>query len=201
MNETSKAMRRRFSEDARTGTTTWADRFAGQGIDIGCGNDPVRVTPTPIMIDNQPAAHISLVCDATKLAKHYPPGTFDWLHASQCLEHVPAPVETLCDQWLPLLKPAGRAIITVPSWELYERMVWPSRWNPDHKSTWSLWQRGSPAPVHIYVPDLIDYLRRLGWRGTTAALVDTNYNYARTDDQTFDESASVEAFIEIIVQR
>ena len=40
-----------------------------------------------------------------------------------------------------------------------------------------------------------------GWPGTTATLIDTNYNYQRTDDQTFIESDGVEAFIELIVQK
>lgn len=184
-------MRRRWAADA-AGTFRWRALFCGRGVDIGAGDDPVPL-PECQPFDREHG-------DANHILNTLSPASFDWLHSSQCLEHVNDP-QAVFRQWVQLVKPGGHIIITVPSWELYEGMRWPSRWNPEHKSTWSLWQKGSPARWHVHVPTWLDSLRAEG-RVLRCALVDTNYDYtvAGVIDQTFDPVAAVEAFIEVVIQ-
>jgi SAM-dependent methyltransferase len=169
----------------------WRDIFRGRGVDVGCGPDQLPF-PGCEPFDKEQG-------DANHLSRHLRHNTFDYLHSSQSLEHMLDPAAALAD-WLKVLKRGGHAVVTVPSWELYEGMVWPSRYNPDHKSTFSMSVRGSPAPAHACLP---------GWLGRFHAevllcrLVDTNYEYAVgvTRDQTWDESDGVEAFIEFVLRR
>ena len=117
------------------------------------------------------------------------------------VEHLSDPLAAVKD-WHKLLREDGYLIMTVPSWELYEGMVWPSRWNREHKSTWSLWQKGSPAQIHIFVPQFLIELKPL-YSYLRADLIDTNYDYsvAATRDQTVHEELGVEAFIEIVLRK
>jgi hypothetical protein len=111
------------------------------------------------------------------------------------------PLETAKD-WLQLINPGGHLVVTVPDWCLYEGMVWPSRYNPDHKSSWSMWIKDSPAPIHILVPDFCKSLGNLA-RTRLCRLVDSNYDYkvGTRLDQTWPEDAGVEAFCEFVLQK
>lgn len=192
MNETSKAMRRRYIEDA-LGIFPWMKIFRGKGIDVGCG-------PDKIPFDACRGFDLS-DGDANHLSNYFSDGEFDYLHASQCLEHMDDPKAALQD-WSKIVKPKGYIIFTVPDWVLYERMKFPSHWNPDHKSSWSLHYPRSNAPIHIHVPTMIrealpkaEVLRE--------CLIDSNYDYAlihKDVDQTFNENDGVEAFIEVVLQ-
>ena len=190
--ETSKAMRRRWREDA-TGAIPWRSFFGGRGIDVGCGPDKLPFAEC-IGFDQEDG-------DANGLSRYFAPGEFDYLHSSQSLEHMHNPRAAIRD-WLKVVKSGGYLIITVPSWELYEYMRWPSVYNPDHKSTWSMNLRGSPAGVnHVHVPT---YLADLSFatRMILARQLDVNYNYAigASVDQTWDEASGVEPWIEIVLQ-
>ena len=188
MKESSKAMERRFSSEKRH---LFFNIFQGEGIDIGSGDDLINV-PDVIGFDIEDG-------DANHLDCYFCKNTFDYIHASQCLEHMHDP-KTALESWLKVLKPKGFAIISVPSWELYEGMVWPSRFNPDHKSTWSLWQDGSPALHHIKLPE---WLANFDCEIIHCDLIDTNYNYkiGTSVDQTFPYENRVEAFIEFVLQK
>lgn len=202
MNESSKAYRRRRIEDLLCSMPfRWHDDKDHpssallsptlHGLDIGCGNDPY---PTATATFDTPDG------DANVLHNYFRPATFDWIHASQVLEHMTSPFALL--NWLKVLKPGGVAVITVPAWEVYERMIWPSRFNPDHKSSWSLWQKDSHAPCHVHVPSFVSNLP-----GTEVVLaprlVDNSFNYKLDPsiDQTFNEADGVEAFIEFAVRK
>lgn len=190
MNESSKAMRRRWVEDAQ-GIFPWRSLFKGRGIDVGCGQDKIPFDECE-PFDQEDG-------DANELSAYFPDNTFDYLHSSQSLEHMHDPRKALKD-WIKIVKPGGHLIVTIPSWELYEGMRWPSRWNPDHKATFSMSLRGSPAPIHILLPD---FLQELAARTVLCRLVDTNYDHSigSTKDQTWDESDSIEAFIEFVIQK
>lgn len=188
MNETSKAMRRRWQEDA-AGKFPWKSIFTGKGIDIGCGPDIVKV-PDVVGFDIEDG-------DANHLSTYFPEETFDFVHSSQSLEHMHDPRATLHD-WLKVVKTGGCIVCTIPSWELYEGMVWPSRYNGDHKATFSMSLRGSPAPLHFLVPE---FLKEFPVEVLLCRLVDTNYDYkvGTSRDQTYVESDNVEAFIEFVI--
>jgi SAM-dependent methyltransferase len=191
VNETSKAMRRRYIEDA-LGIFPWMKIFKGQGIDVGCGPDKL------------PFEHCvgfdKVDGDANTLASYFTGKQFDYLHASQTLEHMVDPKAAL-QNWAQVVRPRGYLIFTVPDWVLYEHMRFPSVWNPDHKSTWSMCYKKSNAPIHVHVPTMIrealpkaEVLREM--------LIDANYNYniGNKVDQTISETDGVEAFIEVVLR-
>lgn len=188
MKETSKAMRRRWADE----TFPWKLIFTGKGIDVGSGDDPIRDLDC-VPFDQKDG-------DANRLSSYFPPNHFNWLHSSQSLEHMVDPNLAIRD-WLKVVKPGGYLICTVPSWELYEGMIWPSRWNGDHKSTWSLWQKGSPAKIHVFVPEFLGSL--LPSTTMLIRLVDANYDYkvGTRIDQTYKFENGVEAFIEFVIQK
>lgn len=185
MKETTKATLRRNAEKF-----DWKSVFSGTGIDIGPGDDPHRLASVTFDKHDGDANFISLKFKKVQ---------FDWVHASQVLEHMVNPKAAILD-WFKIVKAGGYIVITVPSWELYEGMIWPSRFNPDHKSTWSLWQKGSPAPHHVYVPDFVSWIISLGHSVIRSKLIDTNYSYkvGTSKDQTL---STAEAFIEIVIRK
>lgn len=194
MNEASKAMRRRYMEE-KAGGFQWMRLFKGRGIDVGCGPDKIPFPKCePFDVEQG---------DANKLHEYFPENTFNYLHASQTLEHMVDPRVAL-ESWIKVVKPKGYLIISVPDYVLYEGGSWPSRYNPDHKSTWSMSLRGSKAgSKHVYIPDFfLDFFPTAEViRCETLA---TNYNYSMlfgSKDQTFHESRGVEAFIEFVLRK
>lgn len=193
MNEASKAMRRRFVEH-HSGGFQWLELFRGaRGIDVGCGDDMIPFTNCEPFDQAQG--------DANNLREYFADNTFAYLHASQCLEHMTDPKAAL-DSWISVVRPRGYLIISVPDFILYEGGRWPSIWNPDHKSTWSMTLKGSLAgDRHVFVPE---FLRHVDASVVRCEHVDTNYDYSKllsTEDQTFSESRGVEAFIEFVLRK
>lgn len=168
----------------------WKGILVGVGIDIGCGDDPLQV-PGCIHFDRKDG-------DANRLNELHPHGSFDYIHSSHSLEHMDTP--DVFWQWCRLLKPGGHAVVTVPSWELYEGMTWPSRFNGDHKSTWSLNLRGSPAPHHVHVPSWM--ANQLGFMEPIVCrqlAVDYDYKTGPWVDQSHRETC--EPWIEFVMRR
>lgn len=189
MNETSKAMRRRLVED-KLGIFNWGAIFKGEGIDVGCGPDKVWYKDC-IAFDLEHG-------DANVISKYFTK-QFDYLHASQCLEHMHNPFDAILE-WLKVVKSGGYAVVSVPDWSLYEGKVWPSRYNPDHKSTWSFTHETSPSKYHVNIHSFLDHVSPYAY-AKRAILVDNNYDYnlSPSVDQTFDETKGVECFIELVL--
>jgi SAM-dependent methyltransferase len=189
MNETSKAMRRRMIED-ELGIFNWSQIIKGKGIDVGCGPDKVW--------DDNCIAFDQEQGDANKISEYFS-DEFDYLHASQCLEHMHDPYAAMVE-WLKIVRSGGHAIISIPDWTLYEGRVWPSRYNPDHKSTWSFTFEQSPSKHHVNIYKFLEMLSPHCY-AKRVMLIDKNYNYSISPnvDQTFEESNGVEAFIEMVL--
>ncbi len=146
--EQSKAAKRRF------GIGAFHNRyFVGHGVDIGGGPDPLgQYTGIfPLMascrtwdLADGDAQYMAGVSD----------GQFDFVHASHCLEHM-VDVPVALSSWLRVVKPGGFLIITVPDEDLYELGNWPSRFNPDHKWTFTIMKERSWSPCSINVLDLL----------------------------------------------
>jgi SAM-dependent methyltransferase len=176
--ETGKARSRR----QREGYFDWI--FVGRGIDIGCGDDPV--TPDCVPWDREQG-------DAQELAG-VPPASFDWVYSSHCLEHLPDPWRAVA-RWWEVLRPGGRLLIVVPDEDLYEQGAWPSRYNPDHKRTFTIHKSWSWSPVSISLAELV------------ASLPGHQVRWLRTCDDGYDYSGGVwdrtggpgEAHIEALV--
>ena len=145
--EQSKAAKRRYYDG-----TFLARYFVGKGIDIGGKPDPLAqyVGIFPRMqsvrtwdLEDGDAQYMQGVAD----------NSFDFLHASHSLEHMRDVVETLTN-WVRIIKPGGFLVITVPDEDLYEQGQWPSRYNSDHKWTFTVCKTRSWSPCSINVIDL-----------------------------------------------
>jgi SAM-dependent methyltransferase len=101
----------------------------GRGIDVGCGPTRVREDAVPWDLSIDPSM------DAHQLA--FDDEAFDYVHSSHCIEHLGDPVRALREWWR-VLKTDGYLVVVAPDFGLYEQRQWPSRYNADHKTQWSL---------------------------------------------------------------
>ncbi len=135
MHETSKTVAL-WDDEVRT-------LFRGHGIDVGCGPDPLPWAD--IRFDQEQG-------DANRLTSHVV-GPLDFVYSAHCLEHMRDPVACLRD-WFSLVRPGGHMVLIVPDEDLYEQGVWPSRFNPDHKHTFTISKTRSWSPTSINLLDL-----------------------------------------------
>ena len=125
----------------------------GNGIDIGAGDDPL------IVEEGSVRAYDKLDGDAQYL-EGIADDSFGFVYSSHCLEHM-RDVPLALKNWIRVLKPGGALYVVVPDFELYEKGVWPSRFNPDHKATFSMLRpRSSNTKTHYYLPELVKWLDR-----------------------------------------
>ena len=75
----------------------------GDGIDIGCGPDPVFPEAIPFDLSQGDANHI----------RRYVDRRFDYVYASHCLERMIDPKAAISEWWT-LVKPGGVLFIIVP---------------------------------------------------------------------------------------
>jgi SAM-dependent methyltransferase len=115
----------------------------GRGIDVGCGPDPVKPDVRKFDVGDG---------DANEITK-YVREQFDYVYASHCLEHMYDPRKTILEWWK-LVRPGGHLFFMVPDEDLYEQGVFPSRFNPDHKATFTVSKDKSWSPVSVNVLDL-----------------------------------------------
>lgn len=188
-NETKKASNRRKN------TWLYNKVFSGYGIDIGCGKDILNKDnefPNIINVDAFDKEH----GDAQFINRYIHNKQYDFVHSSQCLEHMHDPFEAI-KNWYSIVKPLGYLVFSVPDEDLYEQGMFPSRWNNDHKWTFSISKKNSWSNKHINILDLIAILVNINI--IKLELIDTNYNYTITNvDQT---RGDAEAFIEVILQK
>jgi hypothetical protein len=78
-------------------------------------------------------------------------------------------------EWWKLVKPGGHLFIIVPDEDLYEQGVFPSRFNNDHKATFTIFKPRSWSPVSINVLDLVSTLPH----GTLVQVALQDWNYDR----------------------
>ena len=191
---TSISIQRRLF-DARF-ATRW---FAGIGLDIGGRTDSLahfaELFPRiqKIVIYDMPQGDAQLLDNVDN-------DSFDFVFASHCLEHVRDPYEAL-GNWIRVVKPPGHLIIDVPDEDLYEQRNWPSKFNPDHKTSWTIDKESSWSPVSVNVLDLVRAVRGRA-RPLKIELIDHGYRYTlqnRGFDQT--RTPTSEAAIEIVLQK
>ena len=137
--------------------------LTGKGIDIGCGPDPV--SPGVRRFDVEDG-------DANRITEHVKED-FDFVYASHCLEHMHEPRKAILEWWK-LVRVGGHLFFMVPDEDLYEQGVFPSRFNDDHKATFTLSKDKSWSPVSINVLDLANSLP--GGRLVKLALQDQGYD-------------------------
>jgi len=148
MKETSKALIRRL-HDVKFANTY----FVGNGVDIGAGEDPLSKYVQQFPLIKSVKAWDLQDGDA-QLMKEVSDDTYDFVNSSHCLEHLWDPYEAF-DNWIRICKPGGHIITTIPDEDLYEQGVWPSTFNGDHKTSWTILKGESWAPNSI---SLIEFL-------------------------------------------
>src|SRR5262249_15513208 len=101
--------------------------------------------------------------------------------------------------WFRILKPGGHLIVAVPDEDLYEQNTFPSIFNDDHKTSWTVLKEKSWSSGSV---NLLPLLQTLGAEADIRKIevVDATYRYDLTDvDQTFTSIA--EAAIEFIIRK
>ncbi len=133
MYETSKAVQRRLHD------SNFISRyFRGKGIDIGAGNDPLGQYIELFPLMESCLSYDKADGDAQEM-KGIPDGKYDFVHSSHCLEDLQSPIDALRN-WFRILKPGGHMVVTVPDEDMYEQGVWPSTFNSDHKSSFTIFR-------------------------------------------------------------
>ncbi len=135
----------------------------GEGIDIGCGTDPVFPHVMPFDLADG---------DANEILRHVQ-RQFDFVYASHCLEHMRDPRAAIA-QWWQLVRPGGVLFVIVPDEDLYEQGYWPSRFNRDHKWTFTIAKHASWSPVSVNLLELAKSLP--GGEVLDIRLFDTGYD-------------------------
>src|SRR4051812_22293266 len=101
MRETSKTLRLLSETELRA--------LSGRGLDIGCGDDPVRPDVERFDIEQGDANRItSFITDLE---------SFDYVFSSHCLEHMHDPRSAIAGWWA-LVKPGGTLMVIVPDEDL-----------------------------------------------------------------------------------
>lgn len=189
-NETSKALPRRLADPRFA--RSW---FVGNAIDIGSGHDSLasQLHVWPLLFSvyswDWPDG------DAQELPGLLPE-TFQTVYSSHTLEHVRDPAATL-GRWWEVLKPGGHMVIQVPDEDLYECQTWPSRWNPDHKSTFAVGKTESWSPVSHNIDEMAKRLPR-----STLVMCQRLTEHYRYDWPVQDQTQGpAECAIEIVVRK
>lgn len=137
-----------MSREATKTRAVWGARAAswlcGEGLDVGCGDDPVL--PTVERFDKADG-------DANDLSR-YVTKSYDFVFASHVLEHMEDPRHAL-EEWLSVVRPGGHLVVIVPDEDLYEQGSFPSVFNDDHKHTFTISKTRSWSPVSVNVLDLV----------------------------------------------
>ena len=181
--------------DARY-ATRW---FVGTGLDIGPGPDSLalyaeffpRITGLRLYdVGDGDAQMLETLAD----------NSFDFAYSSHCLEHVRDPLIALRN-WIRVVKPGGHLVFAVPDEDLYEQGTWPSRFNPDHKTTWTLSKRQSWSPVSVNVFALLTEVNDLV-RPLKVELADHGYRHGLAG-KGFDQTRTplTDAAIEIVLRK
>lgn len=194
MHEQSKAAKRRFYDGA-----FHSRYFVGDGIDIGGKPDPLSQ-----YIDTFPAMRSVRIWDIedgdAQFLEGVPDNSYDFLVSSHSLEHM-VDVYKALDNWLRIVKTDGFLIITVPDEDLYELGNWPSKFNPDHKWTFTIHKNNSWSPKSINILDILIKLSSQIKVERITLLNDFFREYLRENgiDQT--RTPVAECSIEIVIKK
>jgi predicted SAM-dependent methyltransferase len=126
--------------------------FRGHGIDVGGGHDSIAQYAELLGFEScknwdRPDGDAQLLASVAD-------GHYDFLFSSHCLEHMVDPLVAL-RHWVRVVKPGGYIVVTVPDEEMYEHLQWPSRYNSDHKWSFTMFQTKPRLPKSINVLNLV----------------------------------------------
>lgn len=167
--------------------------FVGSVLDIGAGHDPLiqyrtflpRLTSFTCLDQDGPTMPSEgaewIRGDAIDVPADR---LFDVVYSSHCLEHVVDP-GAVAAQWWRVVRPGGYLVIIVPSWDTYERRIWPPHLNTDHKTKWLLGPSLTQSTMALV--DLFGMNDDGGGEPTLVRALTLDENYeGRGGDQTAD---------------
>ena len=168
----------------------------GYGIDIGGGDDCLKFPP-----DIKGKVYLWDFADGDAQYLHkIQDETFDFIYSSHCLEHM-RDIDTAFLNWLRVCKRGGVMYICVPHELYYEKGIWPSVNNLDHKYSFTLDSK-SNLPKNIVIMDFLkkfrEYIEVVEVRENLK-----NYNFTcdKRIDYTADDRKMVCAQFDIIVRK
>jgi SAM-dependent methyltransferase len=163
----------------------------GKGIDIGCGNDPLKVENGSVRTWDVPDGDAQIMPGVSD-------GELDFAYSSHCLEHM-RDVAISLHHWTRIVKPGGFLYFVVPEYVLYEKMTWPSMFNSDHKQSFSvlITRRQVQRPNHFHAnEDLIPLMKSVGLEPVRITLEDNGFNYnCGVLDQTLQHAIAQLCFV------
>lgn len=171
---------------ARAQREGWFDRYIhGSVIDICAGGD--LITPTAREWEWNDG-------DAQKLVGLTE--MFDTVFSSHGVEHMYDPFAAVA-RWWEVLKPGGYMVILAPEFDLYEQGHWPSKFNNDHKYSFTISKPKGTFPDSIHILELVKHLP--SHKVISCRIIDAGFDYTKVDvDQT---TMGAESSIELIVEK
>lgn len=148
MKECSKSIQRRQSDP-----NFIRKYFVGDGLDVGGKPDPLVLYQElfPLM---RSVKTWDWEDGDGQFLEDIPNATLDFIHSSHCLEHLMDP-EIGLKNWFRVIKEGGYLIVTIPDEDMYEQGQFPSMFNLDHKSTFTIWKNKTWSPNSKNVIDLV----------------------------------------------
>lgn len=191
--EMTKAAKRRFMDG-----NFHLKYFVGHGIDIGGKPDPLSKYCKFVFPGMGSVRIWDLEDGDAQYMKGVPDNSFDFLHSSHCLEHLHDPERGL-KNWIRIVKSGGYLIITIPDEDMYEGGIFPSRYNPDHKHSFTIYKKTSWCDKSVNVLDLV---KAVATQASVERIVLQNafYNPSDSSDQTND-GRPAECAIEFILRK
>ena len=144
MRETSKAF------EIRRERGDFQRYLVGKGIDIGAGDDSLYILNGSVRSYDKRDGNAQFMAEIAD-------ASYDFVYSSHCLEHI-ADVQLALRNWVRIIKPGGILYIVVPDFELYEKGMWPSRFNQDHKASFSITRLPVDRATHYTMHDLVMWL-------------------------------------------
>lgn len=175
MNETSKSHYARL----RNGDYAF---LRGDVLDVGSGLDPLKLPPpsnvTPWDWEDGDAQYLKGVKDES----------FDVVYSSHCLEHC-LDVEITLSNWARVCKEGGYVYALTPDWLWYERYQWPSKYNEDHKHSFTLTDQGVETDRKIYnYREMVKVGKAVGLTLVDCRTELDNYDFRHTFNMALDQT-------------
>jgi len=189
--EQSKSAKRRYNDG-----DFHRKYFKGRGLDVGAGVDCLdQIKHAFVGIESVFGWDVSH--GDGQYLDGVPDDYFDFVHSSHSLEHM-KDCRIALNNWIRVCRPEGFVIVTVPEEFMYEKDCWPSRFNEDHKWSFTL-RKCSKMPKTVNVLELalsvsdVATIERI-------KLIDEFYDIVKHEqDQTL--SPNAECCIELILRK
>lgn len=191
MFEQSKSAKRRFNDG-----NFHSKYFIGKGIDIGAGPDCIS-NVKQAFVGITDVLNWDLSNGDGQYLQGVPDNFFDFVHSSHSLEHMQK-WDIALENWIRVCRSGGFVIITVPEEHMYEKNCWPSKFNPDHKWSFTLNSK-SEMPNSVNVLDLAKCFNHK----TTVEKIELVNQFYHKDHHDKDQTRflNVECCIEIILKK